>query len=54
MLGFRLIAHFTGNILVWIINLGRKSIDEVSEKDNSTIGLIVLIFAVIIFYKIQM
>lgn len=49
MLEFKVIAHFIGNIFVWIINFGSKSIDEVSKEDNSVLGFIVIIISVFAF-----
>ena len=47
------IAHFIGNIFIWIINFGSKSIDEVSKEDNSIIGFIILIILGFVFYSFK-
>jgi hypothetical protein len=49
MLEFKLVAHFIGNIFKWILNLGTKSIDEISKEDNSILGFIVIIILVFAF-----
>jgi urea transporter len=51
MLYSKLLCHFIGNTLVWVFNFGAKSIDEVVKKDNSWLGLIILITIVLAFYS---
>jgi hypothetical protein len=36
---------------MWIFNLGAKSIDEVSKKDNSWIGFMFLVFIFFVLYS---
>jgi len=50
----KLINHFVGNITMWIYYGGKKSIDEVAKKDNSILGLIVvIILGFILFYSFK-
>ena len=48
---FHLICHFVGNVLIWVINLGTKSFDEVVQKDNSKVGLVFIIIISLVFYS---
>ncbi|MBY0487710.1 MAG: hypothetical protein K2P85_11065 [Flavobacteriaceae bacterium] len=48
---FHLVCHFVGNVLIWIINLGTKSFDEVIQKDNFWIGFIFLIIVSLVLYS---
>lgn len=48
MLFENLICHFVGNSIIWFYHGGKKSIDEVAEKDNSKLGFIVLIIVLLI------
>jgi hypothetical protein len=45
---FKLINHFVGNIMMWIYYGGKKSIDQVAEKDNSTLGFIVILILLLV------
>ncbi|MFN7675025.1 hypothetical protein [Flavobacterium sp.] len=45
---FKLINHFVGNVIKWIYFLGKKSIDEVAEEDNSTLGFIVILILLLV------
>ncbi|WP_298117893.1 hypothetical protein [Flavobacterium sp.] len=48
---FHIICHFVGNVLIWIINLGTKSFDEVIQKDNSLIGLVFIAIVSLVLYS---
>ena len=43
MLYLNLVCHFVGNSFMWLCHGGKKSIDEVAKKDNSKLGLLVII-----------
>jgi hypothetical protein len=45
---FKLINHFVGNIMMWIYYGGKKSIDQLAEKDNSTLGFIVILILLLV------
>jgi hypothetical protein len=45
---FKLINHFVGNVIKWIYFWGTKSIDEVAEEDNSTLGFIVILILLLV------
>jgi hypothetical protein len=45
---FKLINHFVGNVIKWIYFGGKKSIDEVAEEDNSTLGFIVILILLLV------
>jgi hypothetical protein len=51
MLEFKLICHFVGNLIMWILNFGTKSIDDISKKDNSRAGLIFLVIICFAVYS---
>jgi len=48
MLFRNLLCHFVGNSCVWLYHGGKKSIDDVAQKDNSKIGFLVLIIVFLI------
>lgn len=48
---FNLICQVIGNCILWILNLGTKSFDEVIKKDNYWIGYIFIIIVVFAFYS---
>jgi|GEM_PF-7053537 len=43
-----LICHFVGNSIMWLYYGGKKSIDEVCQKDNSILGFITIIISALI------
>ena len=48
----KLTNHLVGNAVMWLYYRGKKSIDEVAETDNSTIGFIIILivlFSVLAF-----
>jgi hypothetical protein len=50
---FKLFNHFVGNIMMWIYYGGKKSIDQVAEKDNSTLGFIVILILLLVALGFQ-
>lgn len=49
---YKLINHFVGNMAMWLYYGGRKSIDEIVKKDNSILGLIIIIILGFILFSI--
>jgi len=49
----KLIFLWVGNICKWIYYGGKKKMDDVAKEDNETLGLIVTVFCLLVYFAFR-
>jgi hypothetical protein len=49
----KLIFLWVGNICKWIYYGGKKRMDDVAKEDNETLGLIVTVFCLLVYFAFR-